>query len=902
MDLLFDKLRAFHARLRFYLFRARFDREMDDEMRFHLDLKAAEHEHAGLAPGDARDAAVRRFGNRTALQERRRTVAGSLTLETAGQDLRYVVRTLTRSPGFAGMVILTLGLGIGANGAMFGIIDRLLLRGPTHVVDADRVVRFYATQREENGRESTESILGYVAFAGLRDNARAFERVAAYARTEETVGRGLDAERIKVGRASWELFPLLGVRPMLGRFFGPDEDKPPRGADVVVLEEGYWERAFGADRGVIGRLMSIGGVEYTIIGVAPRGFTGAEFERRDAWVPISVTRWGPGPDWPTTWDAQWLQVVGRLKPGVDRADAGADATAAHALAYNGPPNDGMRTATFSVAPLHYNRNGKESTEAAVARWLLAVAAIVLLIACANVANLFLARAMRRRREIAVRLALGISRRRLVRLLLLESAVLGVAGGAAGVAAAAIGGRYVRTVLLPNVEWTSSPVDARVLVITAVTALVTGIFTGLLPALHATRSDVAGALRAGVRGGSQRTRLRDILTVVQASLSVVLLVGAGLFVRSLLEVRGLHLGVQPDRVLIVSLSWPRRAEASPDEAQRERARRAAVLDRSLERLREVPGVERAAIAVGTPFQSGFSANVRVVGGDSVPKLEGGGPFISAVSGDYFATVGTRVLDGRAITTADREGDERVAVVNETMARTLWPAGNAIGQCLVLADSLPCARVVGVVEDARRFRLRESAAMQLYIPLGHERALGFGGSQLLVRPFGNARAVVPTIRRELIAVDGSVQYVVTRTMQEVLDPQVQPWKLGATMFSVFGFLALIVASVGLYSVIAYLVSQRTRELGVRIALGAQSAAIVRLIVGHGLATTSAGLAIGIGLAVVAGRWAEPLLFDTSPRDPVVFAGVIVTLLVVAGLASLVPAWRATRVDPIEALRTE
>jgi predicted permease len=901
MDLFFDKLRAFRARLRYYLFRAQYDREMDEEMRFHLDLRAAEHKHDGLAPNDARDAALRRFGNRTRIQERRRAAAGSVTLETMGQDLRYVVRALARSPGFSGMVVLTLALGIGANAAMFGIIDRLLLRGPEHVVDADRVVRLYATQREDDA-ERVESVVGYVAFAGLRDNTRAFERLAAYAWTEETVGRGLDAERIKVGRASWDFFPLLGVRPVLGRFFGPDEDKPPRGADVVVLEEGYWERMFGGDRGVIGRTIDLGGATFTIIGVAPRGFTGAEFERRDAWVPISVTRWGPGPNWPTAWDVQWLQVIGRLKPSVGRAEANADATAAHARAYDGPPNNSMRTATFSVAPLHYNRAGRESTEAAVARWLVAVAAIVLVIACANVANLFLARALRRRREVAVRLALGISRGRLIRLLLLESLALGIVGGAAGLAIATAGGRYVRGALLPNVQWTSSPVDARVLAITALAALVTGIVIGLLPAIQATRPDVAGALKAGARDGGQRMRLRSALTIMQAALSVVLLVGAGLFVRSLRNVRGLDLGIQPDRVLIVSLSWPRVADISPEAGQRERTRRAAVWDHALERVRELPGVDRAAVVVGTPFQSGFSPGVRVAGRDSIPKLAGGGPFVTAVSSDYFATAGTRLLNGRVITATDRADGERVAVINETMARTLWPTGTAIGQCLVFSDTLPCSRIVGIVQNARRFQLREPPAMQVYIPLGQERALGFGGSQLLVRPARDAGALTQAIRREVLALDPGVRYVAMRTMQDVIDPQVRPWKLGATMFSVFGVLALAVAAVGLYSVIAYLVSQRTRELGVRIALGAQSTAIARLILGYGLGTASLGLAMGIGLALLAGRWVEPLLFDATPRDPIIFTTVVAVLLVVATVASLVPAWRAARVDPIEALRAE
>ena len=895
-------IRRLWLRVRYYLFRARYDREMEEEMRYHLELRAADNRQDGMSEPEARDAAARRFGNRTSLQEYRRTAVGFPTLDTLGQDLRYVVRAIRHAPGFSIMVVLTLGLGIGANAAMFGIIDRLLLRGPAYVVDPDRVVRVYVTQKNGDFGEQTGSVVGFVTYAHLRANSTDFEDLAVYSRTEATVGRGADAHRVTLGRVSWNFFPMLGVRPLRGRFFTAEEDRVPAGENVIVLDEGYWKRSFAGDPRAIGRPMVIGGVTYTIIGISPQGFTGTQLERRDAWVPISLPYWGPGGSWATAWDVSWLQIVGRLKPGVRLEEAGTRATMVHRRAYDGPPNHTMRDATLSVAPLRFNSRAKETTETRVSRWLVAVAAIMLLIACANVANLFLARATRRRREVAVRLALGIGRARLVRLLVAESAVLGLVGGAAGLAVAFAGGRFVRAVLLPNVAWTDATVDLRVLAVTALTAVVTGVLVGLAPALQSTRVQLSSSLRSGIReGGAQRSRLRTMLTVMQAALSVVLLVGAALFVRSLWNVYSLRLGLEPDRVLTMGFDWPAISDQSPEARQRERQRQNAFFDEALVRVRAMPGIERAAVVVGTPFQSSNSIALRVPGRDSIPQLPGGGPYIRAVSDDYFVTAGTRLLRGRAFTAADVSSGARVAVVNETMARMLWPDADAIGQCLLM-DTMPCSQVVGVVEDARRFALREEPAMQYYIPLGEERALGFGGRKMFIRSAGTGAGLPEALRAEMLRLNPGIGFVTVQPLQESLDPQIRPWRLGATMFGLFGALALLVAAIGLYSVISYLVTQRTHELGVRIALGAQIGDIVGLVVRHGVGLALAGVAIGIVLAFNAARWIEPLLFETSPRNPWVFALVALVLVLVALVASVVPAWRASRTDPIEALRAE
>jgi len=887
--------------------------DVDDEIGLHLELRVEQLVRRGLAPDEARREALRRFGDVDVARHeitridrgREARVRGREWLDGVWQDVRYAARGVRRAPGVALMIVLTLGLGIGANAAMFGIVDRLLLRGPERVRDADRVTRLYVTQPSAGGTEFfTGSTVGYVLYANMRDHARAFERVAAYAVTDATLGEGDAAERVRSGAATWDFFPLLGVRPQLGRFFGAEEDRPPAGERVAVLGYGLWRRAFAGDPAAVGRTLTLNDETYTIVGVAPRGFTGVELGRVDVWVPMSVRSNGITNDWPTSWNAQWLQVVARLKPGVTPEQAGADATAAHRRTYAGEDKD-WTGARLSVAPLRYNRQGKESPEAAVSRWLVGVATVVLLIVCANVANLLLARAVRRQREVAVRLALGVRQGRLVRLLLAETVLLGLAGGAAALAVAHWGGRAVRTLLLPDVDWGSMPtVDGRVLAFTAAAALATGVLVGLVPALQAGRADLTTALRSGAReGGGRGAGLRTGLTVAQSALSVVLLVGAGLFVRSLHNINALDLGIEPARVTTVSPSWPTIRRLPQEARTAERARRDAVVDAALERVRLIPGVEQASVAVGTPFNSSFGINLRVEGHDSIPTLAGGGPYVSAVSSGYFATVGTRLLRGRAFTPADRAGSERVAVVNATMARTLWPNAEAIGRCLYL-DSLPCSRIVGVVADARRFQLREKAAMQYFVPLGQES--GIGGRALLVRPRGPSpgagAALAPLIRAELRRLDPSIGFVAVKTLQESVDPQIRPWRLGATMFGVFGALALAVAAIGLYSVIAYGVAQRTRELGVRLALGAQRGSIVRLVVRQAMAATAAGLALGTGGALLGGRYLEPLLFETSARSPAVFAAVAAALLAVGVLASLVPARRATRVDPVTALRAE
>jgi putative ABC transport system permease protein len=884
--------------------------DVDDEIAFHIDARVRQFVAAGMSPDEARSEALRRFGDvagaRAELASSAARQAAQLTmrdrLEAFTDDVRYVARSLARSRVFTLTVVLTFALGIGANAAMFGIIDRLLLRGPEHVVAPQRVQRLYLTEPDPARGPQTDAVAGYVSYALLRDHARTLEGVAAYAPPGEmTRGLGVDAQPIRVAHATWDFFPLVGVRPKLGRFFAADEDRPPNGERVLVLDEDYWDRAFGGDSTVIGTTIKINGEPFEIVGIAPARFTGVELQRVDAWAPMSLIH--PTNNWPTSWQAQWLAIVARLKPGATARAASAEATQLHRRNYTGR-SPTLGAAELAFHPISYNRWAKEPPEASVSRWLGGVSAIVLLIACANVTNLLLARAARRRREIAVRLAVGISRWRLVRLLVTESVVLALIGCVGALAIAYWGGALIRALLLPDVAWAVSPIDVRVLVVALTLAIATGVLVGVAPLFQANHLDVTNSLKTGSQqAGWHRSGVRSTLLFAQAALSVILLVGAGLFVRSLLRVRDVDLGFQPDRVLAAEIGWLPMPNLSPEQRAQERARRRAVYQSVVERLRATSGVGQAAIAVGTPFGNSFSGiSLRIPGYDSIPELGGGGPYISAVTSGYFEATGTRLLHGRTFNSTDRAGSERVVIINETMARTLWPNENPIGKCLgvFFRDTVPCASVVGVVGDVRRWALREKPAMQYYVPYGHE--VGIGGSVLLVRPTAGLEDFAPTVKRVIQEVEPNLLTVRLSSMQERIDPLVRPWRLGTALFGVFGLIALAIAAIGLYSVIAYMVAQRTQEFGIRLALGATTRRILSLVLSGGMAASVMGLAVGFGVALVAGRFLEPLLFETSARDPFVFGLALVVLACVAVLACLIPARRATRVDPVIALRAE
>ncbi len=826
-------------------------------------------------------------------------------LDALAQDVRYALRGLRAKPGFASAVIVTLALGIGANAAMFGIVDRMLFRPPPLLHDPANVHRVYVAQTFR-GTERASQPSQYASFADLTRWTTTFSSTAAFAMNSLAVGVGDAAREMNVGVVTAGFFGFFDAPATVGRYFTAAEDEPGHGANVAVASYATWETQYGGRRDVIGAKVQIGSIQFTIIGVAPRGFVGVWPTQPPAYfVPVATmgdarakTLQFLKVSWWKTYSWGWLNMIARRKSGVTMARASADLTQAFVKSYQSRIVEQPRTTPIAIArprafasSILSDRGPNETSFAKVATWVSGVAIIVLLVACANVANLLLARAIRRRREIAVRLALGVSRGRLFSQLLIESLLLAASGGIGGMLIAQWGGAALRAGLMPKSVAEPAFRDPRTILFTACIALVVGVLTGLAPLGQSRSVDLIGDLKSGSREGTlQRSRTRVALLLLQGALSVVLLVGAGLFVRSLRNVQSLRLGYDSEPVAMVGLNMRG--------VDLDSAHAVALRLQLLERAKTIPGVENASLQTSIPFWSTWSVGLYVAGIDTVGKL---GQFnLNAVSPEFFATFGTRIVRGRGFTAADGPNAPKAMVVSEAMGRVLWPGKDPIGQCIrVTADTLPCTYVVGVAENIKDRSLNDDPGFYYYMP-----ALQFHPQQtdLFVRTRGAASTHLEAIRRELQREMPGASYVTVTPFTDVVGGQTSSWRLGATMFVAFGVLALVLAAIGLYSVIAYNVVQRTHEMGVRVALGAQRGDVVRLVVGQGVRLGASGVAIGALIAVGAAKWIKPLLFNESPRDPVVFAVVTLTLLAVTFAASWVPARRASRVDPNVALRTE
>jgi putative ABC transport system permease protein len=706
-----------------------------------------------------------------------------------------------------------------------------------------------------------------------------------------------------VDAVSSSFFRFFDAKPALGRFFVASEDSTPVGAAVAVLGYAFWQNDLGG-RDVLGTTLRVGNTTYTIVGVAAKGFVGVSAGTPPAvYVPITTfagsqrDRYGARYFQDYSWS--WTQMLVRRKPGVSLAAANADLTTAHARSWNVeraeratlPPADIARPRAVASA-LRETAGPDPDLESRTLLWVSGVAAIVLLIACANVANLFLARTLRRRREIALRLALGVSRARLAAQSLTESIVLSLLGCVVGIAVAQWGGVTLRRLFIGETSSLDVVGDPRTLGVALGAALLAGLITGLVPVMFSGRRDLAGTLKMGAREGTyHRSPARSALLITQGALSMALLVGAGLFVKSVQHVRDLRMGYDAEQVLIVRRNL--RGAAMSDSEQVQLGRRL------LEAAQSVPGVEHAAWVSSIPFWTTMSASLFVAGIDSVSRL---GEFsYQQATADYFPTMGTRILRGRAFTKDDRATSAPIAVVSESMAKVLWPGADALGRCMRIgSDTMPCTTVVGIAEDAEWNTLTDETRYRYYVPIEQFRPAG--GSAVVMRMRDDPAVAAERVRKALQAVMPGETYVTTRPMREVVDSERRSWKVGATMFIALGGLALVVAAVGLYGVVAYNVAQRMQELGVRVALGAQAPDIVRLVVGQGVRFAVAGVTLGTLLALIAARWLQPLLFQQSAKDITVFGVVGGVLITVAILASSIPARRAVRVDPNTVLRAD
>ncbi|MEE8586292.1 MAG: ABC transporter permease [Acidobacteriota bacterium] len=873
--------------------RRRLEEDLDAEIGHHFDEAIRCLIGQGLSPDQAREEASRRFGDLEShrrnllltgrrLRSRERLAEGFSVLL---QNLSHSLRGLRRAPSFTLGVVLTLALGIGANAVMFSVIDRLLLRPPDHIRQPGRV-RHLFLHRLIGGQPHVSPVFTYPDYEALRQ-ARNLSSVTAFSDFSLTLGEGAQAKRVPCIMATASLWDLLGVEPALGRFFTAEEDRPGA-AGTVVLGHSLWQSRFAGDPAVLGKSIRLGSGQYSVVGVAPAGFTGLDLQPVSVWLPLHKSTVNVvGGDWQTNSNWWWLRIAARLPEGVSPAAASQEASALDQQVRADQPTP--PEVRISLEPLIAASGPSGSPENAVALWLAGVSLIVLLIACANVANLLLARGERWRKEIAVRLALGVSRSRLLGQLLTESLLLAGLGGVAALLLAWWGGGLVRSTLVPGVDWGGSPLNGRLLAFTLGASLLTGILAGLVPSWQSSRPDLVEALKAGARGvATGRSRTRTILLVAQTALSFVLLVGAGLFVLSLNRVRSLDLGIDPQGVLIANLETE------------DGSLPLSLFQRAVAKAESIPGVESAAAATLAPFGSSHAVGLRIPGKE-MPRTTTGGPYVTAVTGNYFESLGIEILQGRGFLPSDSEGSARVAVVNQTMAKLIWPDEDPLGQCLIVNSQEDlCSRVVGIAEDARRQSLVEDATMQYYLPLEQRQTLS--PPYILFARTQDAAALQSTLGRELQQMDPALRYVHVRRLQDRIDPRTRSWKMGASLFSLFGALALLVATLGIYSVLSFSISQRIRELGIRAALGATSSRLMGLVVGRAARHALTGIILGALAALAAGGAVAPLLFQVSPRDPSVFLLVAGVLTLSSLMAGLPPALRASRVDPNQTLRAE
>jgi predicted permease len=809
-------------------------------------------------------------------------------MTTLWQDVRYGARTLWKRPGFTAVAVLTLALGIGANTAIFSLVNAVLLR-PLPFREPERLVMVWEDAARIGFPKNTPAPANFVDW---KTQTRSFEGMAALMfASYNLTGQG-EPQKIAAHAVTADLFPLLGVKPARGRGFTPDEEKP--GADgVVVISHGLWRDAFGADPGLVGRDIMLNGAKRTVIGVMPEGFQFLDPSVR-LWVPLAQAP----EDWANR-GGHYLQVVARMKPGVSVEQADADVKTVMARISRDNPDEAAELGAY-VLPLRDEVAGDVRRPLIM---LVVAVAFVLLIACANVAGLLLSRSAARRREIAIRVALGAGRWRVVRQLLTESALLSLAGAAAGTLLALWSFAFLRRLVPPSMSLaTSLNIDGRALGFTLLVSLVTATLFGLAPALQASKFEPGDTLkqgggRGGVGGASRR--LRGAFVVAEVALSLVLLVGAGLLIQSLNKLRGQYEGIRPDDVLTLRTVLPQNRYT-------EHAQREAFYDAVLARVRRLPGVVSAGYTTTVPLTwKGGTSGVSIEGRAPAPGL-GNDANHRQVTADYLQALGVPLKAGRYLEETDGPRSLPAAVVNEAMARAYWPGEDAVGKRFKVGgpDSpRPWLTIVGVVGDVRQMGLDAPVKPEMYLPYRQvDYQQWFAPGYLVIRTSVEPESLAAAVRREVYAVDPEQPVSNVQTMAEILGEEAQQRQTGMTLLAVFAGVALLLAALGIYGVLSFFVVQHTQEIGVRLALGAQRRAILALVLRRGMRLALLGVGLGLAGALALTRFIQSQLFGVSAADPLTYAGIALLLAAVALVACLVPARRATKVDPMVALRYE
>jgi predicted permease len=822
-------------------------------------------------------------------------------METLSQDVRFAVRSMIRNPGFAAVAALSLALGIGANTTIFTLLNAVLL-APLPVDRVSELVAVYTTDKVSSfGGLGGLLPMSHPNFEDYQRQNRSLADMAAYTfpNPVSLITKG-ESEQAFAELVTGNYFRVLGVAPVVGRVFLPDEDRKPGADPVVVLSYGCWQRRFGGDRSVVGRTVSLNGTTFTVIGVAPQGFNGVNsLFAPDMWAPSMMYEQvlvGQFRSWMNERRALLFFAMGRLKPGATAAQAESNLkTIATALERDYPAPNRGRSVTLRPLAQATIFPGFRDAFVLGGGVLMTIVGIVLLIACTNVANLLMARSSARRQEIAARVALGASRSRLVRQLLTESLLLAALGGVLGLVVAAAGRSGILALRPPFLaqNLVDLTFDGRVLAFTFLVALATGVIFGLVPALQASRPDVVEALKEETRGGGtsrRRAMLGRVLVVGQVALSVVALVAAGLFVRSLQRANAIDAGFDVDHVAVVGVN--------PGQGGYDGARAQQFYRTVRERAASVSGVQSAAWASSAPLTGAALKTVIKEGED--PESKAGRNIVAAIvtSPGYFQAMSIPLVRGRDLDDGDREGSVHVTVVNQTMADRLWPGEDPVGKRFRFYTDSFYNQVVGVVKTTKIGTLGEDPQPAAYVALEQNPA----DAMVLVLRAGAQPpgALLGTTQHEIRALDSHVPLTNPFTMREILKQSLWPARMAAILLGVLGALALVLASIGVYGVLAYAVAERTREIGVRLAVGANRAQVLRMVLRQGMLLVVIGLSVGAAGALAVSRVVARLLFGLSTTDPATFGGVGVILLLVALVASLVPAWRASRLDPLLALR--
>jgi putative ABC transport system permease protein len=901
------------ARIRRLMGFGNVERDVDDEIRFHLESRVADLIRSGSSAADARRIARQEFGDVRAARDELANVdramrardARAVRWDALYHDLRFSIRSLARAPGLTALVVTLLALGVGANAATFAVADELFLRPPQGVARPSELHRLY-----NQGGTWKGSKFFYPAYLAIGDALGDRASLAGYVAPDSIDSRvGGTRGFVRISYVTPNFFSLLGARIARGRAFTEAEGRMGEGAMVAVISDRLRRDRFADDDAVIGRTIDIGDQRATVIGIAAPEFTGVDLDRADVWLPFAMLPASSDHEWYKSWrQGLELRILARTAGGIPMPTVSAIATTAYRNGERANDEYPDTTAIIRATPLieTLGLSNDSSIATKITARLIGVALIVLIIACANVANLLLLRGVRRRHETAVRIALGISRERLLRQLVLEALVLSLAAAAVSVLLAAWGAAALRSMMLPNVHWAVSALTPRMVLAAVVIAALTGLAAGLAPIIGASGQEQWSGLKSTARdGGARLSRLRETLIVVQGALSVVLLVGAGLFVQSLRAAQAIDLGYDVDRVAYGMVAfrdpkahfvdWFNEGEGHADQV-------AQGLTQTAERMQRSPNVEGVALSDVAPLAMNATTSFYFSDGRPIttrPEPKG----ILMVSPQYFTTVGIALVRGRAFTAEDSASEEPVIVVSDATARRLWPNEDALGQCLHIAfANRPCARIVGITRDTHFRSILEPPIIQVFEPmLRHGKTPHPRIIVVRAKP-GRTSAAAAELRRELAATFPTADAPYVRQVSDALEPELRPWRLGARLFGMFGVLALLVTTIGIYSVTAFAVGQRTHEMGVRIALGARGDDIARLVLVQGLAPVIVGLLIGIALAMAMSGVVSGMLFGVTPADPFVVGTVAALILVTAVAGAAEPGWRAARVNPIDALRSE